>query len=341
MTTVTTDIGAASESLEVPFMPISGIQATNAQDAIQAVARASGGWLNIVMTSANVNPADTRTLYVVTGATGPFTISLPVSAVANDSVAVYMHDYTSNVIVTVDAGVSGVIADFGRTHRLGVQHTFAVYRCIAPQVWFIEWDQSTKELRYRASNATIGVVHGNSLLYMDSSIGARTVTVPSNATDPLPIGFQTEVMRYGANDVTLVADAGVIIDAESPLALPNLYSRGVLTKINLDEWTWNPYGSTAPIQKVVTTTPITPVYNDEYIFIGTTGVCTLNLPSVASRNGRPLRIKDMSGLTGHTINRNGTDVFEGGFTSFVFYTPYQGQSFIPTTIGGIKTWAVM
>jgi hypothetical protein len=242
MTTVTTDIGAASESLEVPFMPISGIQATNAQDAIQAVARASGGWLNIVMTSANVSPADTRTLYVVTGATGPFTIDLPVSAVANDSVAVYMHDYTSNVIVTVDAGVSGVIADFGRTHRLGVQHTFAVYRCIAPQMWFIEWDQSAKELRYRASNATIGVVHGNSLLYMDSSLGARTITVPSDAADPLPVGFQTEVMRYGVNSVTLVADTGVTIDNDGPLALPHLYSRGVLTKINANEWTFNLYG---------------------------------------------------------------------------------------------------
>lgn len=237
-----TDIGAASESLEVPFMPVPGISATNAQDAIQAVARAAGGWLNIAMTDASVDPAVPRTLYVITGASGPLDIKLPINAVLNDSVSVYIHDYTSTVIVTVDAGISGTIADFGQTHRLGVQHTFAVYRCIAPQQWFIEWDQCEKELRYRTSNAQIGVMHGNSLLYMDSSLGARTITVPSNATDPLPIGFQTEVMRYGVNSVTLVVDTGVTISADAPLALPSQFSRGVLTKINPDEWSWNAYG---------------------------------------------------------------------------------------------------
>jgi hypothetical protein len=94
-------------------------------------------------------------------------------------------------------------------------------------------------------------------------------------------------------------------------------------------------------QRVILASPDVPVYSDDYLFIATTGACTINLPSISSRNGRPIRIKDMSGLTGHTITCNGSDLFEGGVSYFSFFTPYQGQSLIPTTIGGVATWAVM
>jgi hypothetical protein len=197
---------------------------------------------NVVVAAAAVNPAIPKTLYEVTGAPASFTISLPTNAVTNDAIAVYIKGYSSSVIVTVDAGVGGTIADFGQTHRVGVQHSFFVYRCTGPQTWIVEWDQCTKELRYRASNATVGVLHGNSLLYMDSTAAARTITIPSDATDPLPVGFQTEIMRFGANSVTLVADVGVTIDSRSPLAIPKIYQRGVLTKVNPNEWAWNQYG---------------------------------------------------------------------------------------------------
>jgi hypothetical protein len=295
----------------------------------------------VVTTGAAVSPAVSKTLYIVTGQTTPIPIALSTTAAIGDAVAVYMADYTAANIVTVDAGTGAAIGGYGQTHRIGAQYAFYVYRCVGPSTWIVEWDPVMKPLRYRATNAQVGVLHGNSLLYMDSTAGACTITVPSNTTDPLPVGFQTELMRFGANDVTIVPDVGVTIDAAAPLVFPRIYSRGVLTKINPNEWTWDLYGYMAPTQRVVTVSPDTPVYSDEYLFIGTAAACTFNLPSVASRNGRPLRVKDMAGLTGHTINRNGTDVFEGGFTSFVFYTPYQGQSFIPTTIGGVATWAVM
>jgi hypothetical protein len=299
-----------------------------------------GSW-SVVTTGAAVSPAVSKTLYVIMGQVAPVPIALSTTAAIGDAVAVYMADFTSANIVTVDAGAAGAIGGYGQTHRIGAQYAFYVYRCVAPATWIVEWDPVLKPLRYRASNAQVGVLHGGSLLYMDSTGGARTITVPSNTTDPLPVGFQTELMRFGVNDVTIVLDVGVTIDTESPLVFPRIYSRGVLTKVNLNEWTWNLYGSTAPAQRVVTVSPDSPVYSDEFLFVNTAGACTFNFPSVASRNGRPLRVKDMAGITGHTINRNGTDVFEGGFTSFVFYTPYQGQSFIPTTIGGVATWAVM
>jgi hypothetical protein len=301
---------------------------------------------SVSITSAVVNPAIDKTLYEVTGAASSFSIYLSTTPTVGDAIAVCMRDYTSATIVTVDAGLGGAISNFGQTHRLGVQHTFMVYRCVGPQAWIVEWDPFEKELRYRASNVTIGVLHGNSLLYVDSALGVRTVTVPSNTTDPLPIGFQTEVMRYGAFDVSLVADVGVTIDAASPLVFPNIFSRGVLTKINPNEWTWNIYGSSSIIQRIITASPDTVSYSDEYLFINMTvpGVCTINFPSVASRGGRPLRVKDIAGsaLTyNHIMARNGTDVFEGGATSFVFYTNFQGQTFVPVTVGGVGTWAVM
>jgi hypothetical protein len=201
-----------------------------------------GSW-SVVTTGAAVSPAVSKTLYVVTGQTTPIPIALSTTAAIGDAVAVYMADYTAANIVTVDAGTGAAIGGYGQTHRIGAQYAFYVYRCVGPSTWIVEWDPVMKPLRYRATNAQVGVLHGGSLLYMDSTAGARTILVPSNTTDPLPVGFQTEVMRFGANSVTLVPDVGVTMDIDGALALPHVYSRGVLTKVNPNEWTWSLYGS--------------------------------------------------------------------------------------------------
>jgi hypothetical protein len=343
--TMTRVLGGSSTGVLLSLSGSAIVSLTPRAEDLNSPLTAPATW-NVAITSATVNPAVNKTLYEVTGAAAPFPIYLSTTAAVNDAVAVCMRDYTSSIIVTVDAGLGGTISDFGQTHRLGVQHTFMVYRCVGPQAWIVEWDPYEKELRYRAANAQVGVVHGNSLLYMDSTGGARTITVPSNTTDPLPLGFQTELMRFGANDVTLVADVGVIFDTDSPLIFPKVYSRGVLTKVNLNEWTWNLYGFSTPVQRIITASPTTVTNTDDYLFINTTipGICTVNFPSVASRGGRPLRIKDIAGSAftyNHVMARNGTDVFEGGFTSFTFFTNFQGQTFVPVTVGGVGTWAVM
>lgn len=213
-----------------------------------------GSW-SIVTTPASVVTAVSKTLYVVTGQTAPVSIALPPTAVAGDAVAVYMADLVSTSTVTVNAGAGGAIGPYGQNHSFGVQYAFYVYRCISAHNWIVEVDPVLKPLRYKASSVQIGVIHGGSLLYMDSSAGVRTITVPADATDPLPVGFQTELMRFGANDVTLVGEAGVAIDAGAPLTFPALYSRGVLTKVNPNEWTWNLYGYVTPGEVSVSATP--------------------------------------------------------------------------------------
>jgi hypothetical protein len=194
----------------------------------------------IVSTINSATSALARRLYVVTGAAAPFTISLPLTQNVGDTVVVYNKDYTSSIVITVDAGVGGTIGDFGQTHRLGAQHAFYTYTCIASNTWIVSWEPSVKELRYRTSSPTISIIFGNSILYVDNA-SARTVTVPSDANDPLPIGFQMEVIRWGAGTLTMTPDVGVTINTNTSLALTSQFSRGIILKIAANLWTWNQF----------------------------------------------------------------------------------------------------
>ena len=99
------------------------------------------------------------------------------------------------------------------------------------------------------------------------------------------------------------------------------------------------------VQRLATATPFTVSLTDDYIVINQTiaGVATINLPSAAARGGQPVVIMDGngSGLTyNHIVAVNGTDVIAGGGASFVFYSNYQSQEFVPVLIGSQWTWLV-
>jgi hypothetical protein len=246
MTAVKTSICAQSEAVILPFAPTVYNTATNVQDAI-VLASLSGGTSGSDWTISVIDTgltAVTGTLYVISGASGNVPITLPAAPLLGDKVAVYMEDFSSTQIATVDAGSGktiGAIGSGAQTHQLGGQGVFAVYRYIGVNVWMVEQPIVTRQIRYRTSNLTLSKIFDNSIVYVNH-VAARTVTVPLNATTPLPVGYQTEIVRWDTGAVTLVADVGVTITATSPLALPDTYSRGVLTKIDTDTWTWILFG---------------------------------------------------------------------------------------------------
>ena len=101
----------------------------------------------------------------------------------------------------------------------------------------------------------------------------------------------------------------------------------------------------APIQTIVTSSPYNALATDLSILVNMTvsGVCTINLPSAASRNGQSIFVKDAKGIAydyNLTIHANGSDRFEGGATNYVFYDDFDGREFIPALLGATWTWVV-
>ena len=95
---------------------------------------------------------------------------------------------------------------------------------------------------------------------------------------------------------------------------------------------------------VITSSPYNVTSSDAELFINLTvpGLLTINMRSWALSSGG-LYIKDISGTIGLynvTINRFGSDLFEGGTTSFTLATPYEGREFLPILIGAQQTWIV-
>lgn len=70
-----------------------------------------------------------------------------------------------------------------------------------------------------------------------NNAGAITLTVPSNASVPLPVGWRTEGAQWGAGEVTITPAGGVTIRSSGgKLKTLNQYSAFVLTKIAANEW---------------------------------------------------------------------------------------------------------
>jgi hypothetical protein len=66
---------------------------------------------------------------------------------------------------------------------------------------------------------------------------ALSITVPSNTSDPLPIGFRCSFSRLNTGSVTFVAGSGVtIVSAGSYLSLGATGSLAEITKIDTNTW---------------------------------------------------------------------------------------------------------
>jgi hypothetical protein len=73
-------------------------------------------------------------------------------------------------------------------------------------------------------------------LVLCASASATTITVPTNATDAVPIGRRVDFVQTGAGQVTFAAAAGVTLQATPGLKLRAQYSACSLIKTATDTW---------------------------------------------------------------------------------------------------------
>lgn len=73
-------------------------------------------------------------------------------------------------------------------------------------------------------------------LYAFSSATAVTLTVFTNASVPIPVGYRLDLAQMGAGKVTVAASGGVTITATPSLGLRAQGSAASLIKVGTDAW---------------------------------------------------------------------------------------------------------
>jgi hypothetical protein len=68
------------------------------------------------------------------------------------------------------------------------------------------------------------------------SANTTTVTVPTNAVVPFPIGTQVSIVQAGAGQVTVAPASGVVVNSPETTKLRKRFSGATLTKVAVDEW---------------------------------------------------------------------------------------------------------
>lgn len=92
-------------------------------------------------------------------------------------------------------------------------------------------------------------------------------------------------------------------------------------------------------QTNVATSPYVPVQGDTLLWVDTTAARVINLPTGASRSGRPLEIKDITGTAftnNITINPNGAETIDG-LASLLIDINFGGYRLYPKLTGGWAT----
>lgn len=69
-----------------------------------------------------------------------------------------------------------------------------------------------------------------------SNASPITVTVPTNATDALPIGYSITLVQYGVGQVTVAPAGGVTVNATPGLKLLDQFASAQLLKMATNTW---------------------------------------------------------------------------------------------------------
>jgi len=88
----------------------------------------------------------------------------------------------------------------------------------------------------QTSSYTLQLTDKNSFIKMNAS-SAVTVTIPTNASVPFPLGTKIVIMKYGSGDVTIQGDTEVTLrDPNNQAIITTQYDVRVIVKIGTDEW---------------------------------------------------------------------------------------------------------
>ena len=95
-----------------------------------------------------------------------------------------------------------------------------------------------------------------------NSSSPRTVTLPANASVPIPVGYSVDIIQAGPDAVT-IAEGSVAVSINSKSNIKSLdgqYSKGTLVKIDTDTWFFfgNLLNSVTPTPTPVAPTPVAP-----------------------------------------------------------------------------------
>lgn len=89
---------------------------------------------------------------------------------------------------------------------------------------------------YSAASRTITLDDGAAVLCTDDYATTITVTVPTNATLALPIGYQTNIAAINTGKVTISPAGGVTVISDGSLLSIKSKTAGTLYKIGTNTW---------------------------------------------------------------------------------------------------------
>lgn len=202
-----------------------------------------------VKTSAYAaNPGE---LVPVNATSGSVVVTLPTAPADRAQIAVKLVAVSGSNTATVSRGGTDVFNATGGPTSLtlaALNETVLLQYATSGGIWYVistDVPFSTLDTRYggitvdllsKTSNFSVasGEAGGR---YHASSAGAITVTVPTNASDAIPVGSVFEIVRRGAGSVNISPASGVTLNsAYGYRSLARQYSAAGLVKVATNEW---------------------------------------------------------------------------------------------------------
>ena len=231
---------------------------------------------------------------------------------------------TSTSTASIGIGTVTLAVGTGLAYVTGMRARFSAYSAMT------NWMEG-QVTDYSSGNLTINAT----LINGTGSFNNWTIAVAGEQGQQGPAG------AAGAGTGDMLAANNLSDLTNKPQARINLGLATVAATGAYADLTGSPR---APTQRSVTASPITVTGTDDFINCNiASGTASCNLPSAATRAGRPIIIKDVGGqFAAHplTINCAGAEKMDG-LASIVLNTNYQFLRLYPMNDGANTGWAIV
>ncbi len=179
--------------------------------------------------SADIQEALRLYHYGSVSPTGQAVIPANSAAINPKSIAGYLDALDTKIDNSVvdQATLAGVGIDWNAvTTQFDIDSTVATKSYVA----------NSTSVVTKGSSFTLTLADASKTILL-STTTPMTLTIPSNSSVAIPIGYQYNLVEIGTGKTTLSASSGVIIGSKnSQLFLDGQYSKGTLLKIDTDTW---------------------------------------------------------------------------------------------------------